>query len=244
VTIPVKCDECPLHKQAISNPEFLPYFQIIHQFRSGSRYLPPRAQIYVEGEPSTEVFTLFSGWAFRYKLLYDGRRQILDFLLPGDFTGLQGDISGTADHSVETITDVSLCVFRKTDVVASLRSQRRLAELLSRISRSVETVVYEHLVDVGRRSPWEATAHLLLELFTRLRNRDAVSDETCKFPLTQGHLADALGLSTAHVNRVLRQLREAQLVNITNGSLTILDYDGLVELCDFDSHYLVPNPVI
>ena len=244
VAIPVNCDECPLRKQVSSDPESLRDLEVIHQARSGARYLPPKAQIYVEGEPSTEVFTLFSGWAFRYKLLYDGRRQILDFLLPGDFTGLQANNPGTADHSVETITDVSLCVFRRTEFVVLLRSQGRLAERLSRISRSEETVAFEHLVDVGRRNSREAVAHLLLELYARMRCRDGVSDETCAFPLTQGHLADALSLSTAHVNRVLRQFRDAQLVNITNGSLTIHDYDGLAELCDFDRHYVVPIPVI
>lgn len=119
-----------------------------------------------------------------------------------------------------------------------------LAALVRRIVRSEEGAAFEHLVDVGRRNALEAVGHLLLELYLRQRRGRISKDCSCKFPVTQVLLADALGLTAMHVNRVLRQLREGGLVSISNHSLVIHDIDGLTELCEFNKDYTTRMPVI
>jgi CRP-like cAMP-binding protein len=243
-TIPIDCAECPLRQHASLTPVLQSGLELIQKARWGARVLPPRTQISTEGEPSGEVFTLFAGWAFRYKLLRDGRRQILDFRLPGDFLGFGGEHSDTLDHSVESITVVALCVFRKSRLLTAVQSSPAVANLFREIMRSEERVAFEHLVDIGRRNATEAVSHLLLELWMRQRRGEASMECGCEFPITQEILADALGLTAVHVNRVLRRLREAGLVSITNRALIIHDIDRIAGLCEFNRDYSAPPPLI
>lgn len=208
------------------------------------RVLPPGTQICTEGEPSAEVFTVFDGWAFRYKLLRDGRRQILNFRLPGDFFGLGLEGSQGLDHSIESITHVVLCVFNKEQFITAVRSDPALAALARRIVRSEEGMAFEHLVDVGRRNSLEAVGHLLLEMYLRQRRGRNLKDHSCSFPISQVLLADALGLTATHVNRVLRQLHEGGLASVKNHRLTIEDDGRLTELCEFRKSYTARVPVI
>ncbi|MGB8275759.1 MAG: Crp/Fnr family transcriptional regulator [Alphaproteobacteria bacterium] len=218
---------------------------LIEGARKAFRTLPPRTAIYSEGERCDELYTVYSGWVQRYKMLRDGRRQILDFQLSGDFLGLQQDLTHHMDHSAETVTEVSLCVFPRSQLLELFKARPEIAWRLIWLAASEEAVLFEHLTDLGRRNATERIAHLLLEMFHKLRWRGEVNDDnSCTLPLTQQHIADALGLSTPHLNRTLRVMREKGLVTFSEHKLAIHDLDRLAKLCDYQNTYIVPRPMI
>jgi len=243
-TIEMDCAKCRLRRHATLTPEPVPGLELIRKSRVGSCVARPGARICIEGEPSTGIFTLVSGWAFRYKRLHDGRRQILDFRLPGDFFGLGHGGSQAQDHSVECITPVVLCVFDKPQFEGAMQSDPALAALVRRILRAEEGAMFEHLVDIGRRSATEAVGHMLLELCLRQRQGRVSRGCSCQFPITQLHLADALGLTATHVNRVLRKLREDGLASVGDQRLVIHNVARLSDLCEFNDRYTTRMPVI
>jgi CRP-like cAMP-binding protein len=218
---------------------------LVEGVRKAFRTLPPHAVIYSEGEPSDELYTVYSGWVQRYKLLRDGRRQVLDFPLSGDFLGLQQDLLHHMDHSAETVTEVSLCVFPRRRLFELFRTHSEVAWRLTWLAASEQAALFERITDLGRRTATERIAHLLLELFHKLRWRGEVSkDNSCTIPLTQQQMADALGLSTPHLNRTLRILREKGLATFAEHRLTIHDVAQLSRMCDFQDTYLVPRPML
>lgn len=243
-SIAIDCAKCRLRHDAALTPELRSGLKLVRKSRIGTCVAKPGARICTEGEPSAEIFTLVDGWAFRYKMLHDGRRQILDFRLPGDFFGLGCGGSQSQDNSVESITHVVLCVFSKAQFETAMRSDPALAALVRRIVRSEQSEVFDHLVNVGRRNAREAVAHMLLELCMRQRRGRVPKDCHCQFPITQGLLADALGLTAVHVNRVLRNLREDGLASIGNHGMVIHDVDRLSELCEFNRSYTARIPAI
>lgn len=191
-----------------------------------------------EGQKNQSAFILAEGWACSYKLLPDGERQIVDFQIPGDFLGLRSILFRTADHSTEAVTRIEASEVLAVDIFDSFAEAPRLATAVLWAASRDEAMVVEHLVNLGRRSADMRMAHFLLELGSRL-SLVGVGDRTgFNCPLTQYHLADALGLSAVHVNRVLRHLREAGLVTFRNGRVTFDDFSGLVALANFDVDYL------
>lgn len=208
------------------------------RFHRHRRDFLPGHEIIFEGEKNASVFILSKGWACSYKLLPDGERQIVDFQLPGDFLGLRSILFRTADHSVEAVTAIEASEVISSDILDAFCDAPRLAAAVLWAASRDEAMVVEHLVDLGRRSAEERTAHFLLELGARLK-LVGVGDRTgYDCPLTQYHLADALGLSAVHVNRVLRHLREAGLVTFQRGHVAFDNFAGLVELAQFDTAYL------
>lgn len=191
-----------------------------------------------EGEKNASAFIMAKGWACFYKLQPDGNRQIVDFQVPGDFLGLRSILFRTSDHSTVAITDIEASEVLSSDIFDAFENAPRLATaVLWAVSRD-EAMVVEHLVNLGRRSAEVGMAHLLLELGARL-TLVGVGDKTgFDCPLTQYHLADALGLSAVHVNRVLRDLREKGLVTFQKGRVVFNDLDKLSALAGFDMAYL------
>lgn len=191
-----------------------------------------------QGQLDQCAYVLASGWACSYKLLPGGTRQIVDFQIPGDFLGLRSVLFRTSDHNVEPITPVQATEVRHQDLLAAFSETPRLATAVLWAASRDEAMVVEHLVDLGRRSATERMAHFLLELGARLRLVGMANRDGFACPLSQYLLADTLGLSAVHVNRVLRELREEGLLTFQKGIVTFDDYDSLVELCSFDRGYL------
>lgn len=191
-----------------------------------------------QGQTDQCAYVLASGWAFSYKLLPGGTRQIVDFQVPGDFLGLRSVLFRTSDHNVEPITPVQASEVRQRDLLAAFSQTPRLATAVLWAASRDEAMVVEHLVDLGRRNATERMAHFLLELGARLRLVGMADRTRFACPLSQYLLADALGLSAVHVNRVLRELREEGLVTFQKGQVTFDDYDALVEFAGFDRAYL------
>ncbi len=181
---------------------------------------------------------LASGWACSYKILPGGTRQIVGIQVPGDFLGLRSVLFRTSDHNVEPLTVVQASEVASQTLLAAFSQTPRLATAVLWAASRDEAMVVEHLVNIGRRTAIERMAHFLLELAARLR-LVGMGDRTGYLcPLSQYVLADVLGLSAVHVNRVLRELREGGMLTFQRGRVTFDDYDALVMLAGFDRGYL------
>ena len=191
-----------------------------------------------QGQSAHAAYILSEGWVASYKLQPDGSRQIVDFQVPGDFLGLRSVLLRTSDHSFEPVVDIEAAEVLSRDLLAAFAQTPRLATAILWAASRDEAMVVEHLVGIGRRDAEVRLAHFLLELASRLSLVGLGGRQGFDCPLTQYHLADSLGLSAVHVNRVLRQLRERDLVTFREGRVTFRNYDGLVEFAEFDPAYL------
>jgi len=191
-----------------------------------------------QGQADSSAYILASGWVASYKLLPDGTRQIVDFHIPGDFLGLRSILFRTADHNIEAVTNIEVSEVQANDLLSAFSTSPRLATAVLWAASRDEAMVVEHLVGIGRRSAFERTAHLLLELGARLKLVGLASTAGYACPLSQYMLADALGLSAVHINRVLRELREEGLLTFQRGRVIFGDFDRLVARVGYDKAYL------
>ncbi len=231
--LPGDCNACPVRRFACYSDVRAGSLKFLQSARAGQRILPSKRNIYREEKEADEVFTLYDGWAFSYKLLPDGRRQILDFLLPGSFIGLHVLWFKAMPHSVQSLTSVSLCVFDKEMFRDLLRRKSEYEWELLKYSISRQALSDERLSDLGRRTAKERIARLALVLHDRLTGRGMVNGDSIPFPLRQEHIADALGLTKVHVSRTLQGLRHEGLLEIDHPTAKILDFRGLRELTDY-----------
>lgn len=206
-------------------------------YRRRRRFLAGHEMVH-EGQENASAFILAEGWACSFKMLQDGERQIVDFQVPGDFLGLRSILFRTSDHSIEAITRIEASEVLESDILDAFSHAPRLATAILWAASRDEAMVVEHLVNLGRRSAEERLAHLLLELCARLKLVGMGDRTGFDCPLTQYHLADALGLSAVHVNRVLRHLREDGLVTFQKGRVIFDDFARLSDLAGFDTAYL------
>ena len=180
-----------------------------------------------EGQTGHVAYILQSGWACSFKLLPDGGRQIITFPLPGDCVGLRSVLLRTSDHSFSALTDAVVSGVEAPRMMRLFNDFPRLAAAILWSASRDEAMVVEHLVSIGRRSAIERTAHFFFELWERLRLVGLATDEGFVCPLNQYVLADTLGLSAIHMNRVLRQLRERGLLTLKGRMVSIGDAAGL-----------------
>ena len=209
--------------------------EAVHQRRSA---FAPGSELYHQGQGDQSVFVLATGWACTCKHLADGRRQIIDFAVPGDIIGLTSAVLRAADHSAEPVTAIEASEVPAIDLRRAFEQAPRLAVAVLWAASAAAAVAAEHVTRLGSRTAIERTAHLLLELGVRLEMVDLADADGYACPLSQYHLADALGLTAVHVNRVLRELRTGGLVTFRNGRVDIIDRPGLVALAGFDPSYL------
>ena len=204
--------------------------QGIERLRREVRRVKAKRIIHREREAFDAVYTLFDGWAFRFRLLDDGRRQIFSFLLPGSPIGLPLHGSSRTQFSVQALTDVTLCVFDRAELADYLGSVGSGWSSLETCYAHLCEANDERLIDLGRRSARERIASFILGLRERLRGQGRVVNETIYFPLKRQHIADALGLTPVHVGRVLGQLVAERAISLGRDSLTVLDDEALVDL--------------
>jgi CRP-like cAMP-binding protein len=205
-----------------------------------TRPVPRNREIISAGRKYDGIFVLIDGTAIRYRVLRDGRRQVLNIALPGDFIGSPANFFETALYSITALSDAIVAWVPFATLFGLFQQHPRLAATLF-CSFSCEAAMYaEHLIDVGRRSALERVAHFLLELLTRLQAIGLADERSYRMPLTQELIGDALGLSVPHVNRTLRHLREDALVSIDGQIVVIADIEALAALADFEKGYLSP----
>ena len=197
-----------------------------------------RVDMIREDGPTPSALLMLDGWACRYKDLPDGRRQIVGFILPGDVCDLGNQLADTMDHSVQSLTPVRYMLVSAEQLDALSECLPGFVEALLVQERITAAIQREWLLSLGQRRADERMAHLLVELYFRLKAVGLIEDATCDFPLVQSDLAAATGLSAVHVNRTLQQLRRDSLIELSGKRLTILDLDRLREIAQFEPRYL------
>ena len=191
-----------------------------------------------DGSKPTECCLLVDGLMHRYKVLRDGRRQILAFHTPGDIPDLQSLLLSRFDHSLAATVRSRVAFIRHEDILALVRDRPTIGYLFWRDTLIDAGIFRAWITSLGQRSAYEHLAVLFCELFVRLRAIGLTTDHACKLPLTQAELGDAVGLSTVHVNRTLQELRSAGLIELHGGILKIIDWKRLKEVAQFDPDYL------
>jgi CRP-like cAMP-binding protein len=196
--------------------------RITHLFAAERRVVAAGQEVYAAGEQLGDFYLVLEGWAALYQILEDGRRQILDFALPGSILGLTAP-DAESRHSAEALTTLRLAVLPRRRLGELFTREPRLAlYFVEALAEAVEST-YEGLTDAGRRTAREAVAHLLFRLAQRHQRSPARPPaEALSLPLTLEHIGDALGLTAVHVCRMLRRLREDGVVAFRRGHLRIL----------------------
>ncbi len=191
-----------------------------------------------EGDEPGPVFVILAGWACRYKILPDGTRQIMAFLMPGDACDLHMNMVAAMDHGIQAITEAQVASISRPEMDKMMLDQPAIARAMYIAQLVDEGTMRAWIVSMGRRSSIERVAHLICELYLRMRNIGLRTDGTFALPLSQIILADALGMTPVHINRVLKELREAGAMALKRGHLEILDPTKLVQIAGFDENYL------
>lgn len=197
-----------------------------------------------EGTVPSRVFLISEGWAIRYKTLADGRRQILDFLLPGDITGLFSVLFDQIEYGIQALTPLTVRSLSARRVIGELSRSQQLAVTLSWLAGSREQRTDEQLLRIGRRSAEERMGHLFLELHRRLKRNGLPDTAARRLPITQKTIADYLGMSQVHANRTFRALVRRGVVALSDGEILLLDPRELSTLANFEDAYLTHTPTV
>ena len=201
----------------------------------------PHRDIIAEGQAPDDVHLIVSGMACRQKVTETGNRQIVAYLLPGDFCDLHVFILDQMDHTITTLTECQVVDIPR-DTILRLTERPAIARALWWATLVDESTLREALVNLGQREAEERMAHFLCEMLTRLDAVGLAADNTFNLPVTQADLGDTLGLSTVHINRTLQKLRSRKLVTVDRSHVTILDPTALKSLCGFNPNYLHLGP--
>jgi len=191
-----------------------------------------------EGERPENVILLLTGWAYRYKVLADGRRQIVAHLLPGDLCDTHVFILGRMDHSIGLLSDATVAAISRETIIEVTERAPTIARALWWSTLVDEAVLRHWLINIGQRDAYDRTAHLFCELWERAAQVGLVNGNAFDLPLTQEQLGDSLGLTAVHTNRVLQRMRGEGLITFQGKRLAILDMEGMRGAAAFDPSYL------
>lgn len=235
VANPVPCRQCPLAGCTglrPHQPEEVPYLE---QFKIGEVRVARGETVIEQDVTRGGLYTLLDGVMMRYRSLPDGRRQIVNFMFPGDLLGLQGAFGEPATHSVEALLPSRLCVFDHPRYRELIVAQPALGYDITWLAAKEETALEEHLVALGRRSARERVAYLAVWLVLRARGTCiADSHNQLDVTITQAQIADMLGLSLVHTNRTIKALERGGEVFWRTGSILIPDLEAAAALAHYD----------
>lgn len=225
-----QCESCPLRKldcfASFSDSEV----RFMQKFKVGELVLEPHTQFLMEGANSPQLFTALRGMGLRYKILENGRRQVLNFVFPGDFLGLQAGLLGEMKHSVEATTHMTLCVFDRNELWSFYRQHPNRAYDITWAGAVEEHFLGEAVASLGQRDARQRIAWALVRIMQRADALGLADGHTVPMPYRQQDLADALGLSLVHTNKTLAKFRERQIASWSDGALQINDYDQLRDI--------------
>lgn len=238
------CRNCPLRKRPVFEPLSEAELEFMRGFKSGELTVEPRTTILLQGSTSPQLFTALDGWGVRYKLLPEGERQVINFVMPGDLVGLQAGLLGEMQHCVESVTRMTLCVFARNDLWTLFRTMPQRAYDITWLAAREEHFLGDMLATIGRRDGTARVAWGLLTYFRRAVRLELASGKAVPMPYRQQDLADAFGLSLVHTNKTLRRLRERRLVEIAGDVMTIRDAAALEALAGMDPPDEAPRPLI
>lgn len=240
----IPCTACPLRRLE-SFREFKPEeLDFVQSFKMGELVVDAGGPIFLEGSDSPHIYTVLEGWALRYRMLENGRRQVLNFALPGDLVGLQGALFGKMLHSVQAMTPVRLCVFSRQRLWELYQKHSGLAFDLTWIASREESILAEHLTYVGQRTALERLAYIITHVMERCRRLGMVKDETLATPITQQDLGDAMGLSIVHTNKTLRRLVATGAIEWKRNEIVVRNAPELKRLGSYERPHAQARPFI
>lgn len=194
--------------------------------------------IVCEGDRPSRCFAVLEGIAAVYKSTRAGKRQVMAYHVAGDIPDIQSFHLKVLDNSISAVSYCRVGFVQHDAMRALFRAQPGLVDVFWRATLIDAALVREWMLNNGRREAFGRLAHLLCELITRLDVVGLAPDRSCELPMTQPELADALGITPVHVNRVLRDMKAAELVTLRGRRLTVHDWDGLKTAAEFDPTYL------
>ncbi len=240
----LSCHDCALRACGLFNPITPNELGAINEVKRDHLALKAGTEIIRSGDETPEIYALYSGWAFRFKTLPDGRRQILNFLLPGDLVGLQAAMFEAAQYGVEALTDVELCLLPRRRVWSLFDEMPGLAFDVAWLGSREEGYVDDNLTSTGRRTAAERIAALIVSLYKRAKALGLVENDAFEFPVTQQHIADALGMSLVHTNKTLARLRRMGMYSRANGTLTLTNPHVLERIAQHFDEEIPLRPLI
>lgn len=241
----VPCDQCPLPGCPGLRPLGPAEVAYMQHFKQGELRLDRGALALAQGQRSAHVFTVLDGVLIRYKLLEDGRRQIVNFMFPGDLVGLQAAMGEPLSHSVEALTPATLCVFARDRFPELIHHQSQLAYDVIWLAAKEEEALEEHLVALGQRTARERIAYLAVFLMSRaIETGMTQHGASLALSVTQTQIADMLGLSLVHTNRTLQALRQADLIGWTLAEISIPDLAAARAFAGYDAPALGSRPYV
>lgn len=211
--------------------------RLIEAHTSRTRVVEAKQDIISEGDAPDNVHLILSGFACRYKIVESGTRQIVAYLVPGDFCDLHVFILKAMDHSIGTLSRCRVVDIPR-QAILDMTDRPLLGRALWWATLVDEAVLREWIVNMGARPAEERVAHLLCELLLRLDIVGLVQGGSYELPITQSDLADTMGLSVVHVNRMLQNLREQGLITLKSKTLVVKDAGRLMQISGFDPNYL------
>lgn len=238
------CELCPLRPLPVFREFEKQELAFVTKFKKGELGVEKGASVLVEGSHSAHLFTVLSGWGFRYKLLPDGRRQILNYVMPGDLIGLQGSLMGEMQHSVEALSPMLLCVFERNGLNSLYKNHPGLAYDITWLASREEQMLDENLLSVGRRSAVERAAYLIAFISSRAKAVGLNGKKAVEIPITQLHIADTLGLSLVHTNKTLKRLVGQGLIVWREGGCEVVDLDRLLKAARWEGFKEMKRPLI
>jgi len=238
------CDFCQLRRRDGLRKFSAEELAFVKTFKVDELRVEAGVSFLREGTRSDHLYTVLNGWAFRYKMLDDGRRQILNYALPADMLGLQGTLMHEMQHSAEALTPLVLCIFPRTKLWDLYSRLPSLAFDVTWLAAREEQLIDENLVSLGRRTALERTAFLLLHLFSRAEEAGLVKDTAIQFPFTQQHIADTLGMSLVHTNKTLKRLFLTKAVRWKDRIFEIADRTALERIAGAAVSQYIPRPFI
>ncbi|KZY00005.1 MULTISPECIES: Crp/Fnr family transcriptional regulator [unclassified Sulfitobacter] len=239
-----QCRYCPLRRKRAFLNLSREEIEFMQRFKTGELTTEPGATILMEGSSTPQLFTVLSGMGIRDKKLMNGQRQVINFVFPGDFLGLQAGLLGEMSHSVEARTHMRLCVFDRSEVWSLFRNHPSRAFDITWLAAVEEHFLGETLATIGQRTALQSVAWAMVKLFLRGRSLGMVTNNHMSLPFTQRDMADALGLSLVHTNKTLSKLKELQLASWADKRLQINDLDELAKVALTTVEEVTPRPLL
>ena len=226
----VACTACPLRSKPLFQNMSEDEVEFMQDFKIGELSVERGSVLLLEGSSSPQLFTVLRGMGLRYKTLANGKRQVLNFIFPGDFLGLQAGVMDEMQHSVEAATKMTLCVFDRKGLWRVFTNQPRRAFDLTWLASAEEHFLGDALATIGQKDAEARIAWALVKITMRCRALELTTGTLVPMPFRQQDLADALGLSLVHTNKTLARFRERQLATWSGGRLNITDLERLAEI--------------
>jgi len=240
----IKCETCPLHASPLFTEVTMEDRRVTQKFKSGELMVDAGTPIMMEGTNAPQLYTVLRGMGLRYTTLPNGERQVINFIFPGDFIGLQAGIMGEMQHSVEATTAMTLCVFDRSEFYNFFKNNPSRGFDVTWLAASEEHFLGDTLATVGRRSALQAVAWALCKLYQRGKTLGIVSASAMTLPYRQQDLADALGLSLVHTNKTLAKLRDKKMASWNEGTLLMHDYGALAQVAMIEGERLPKRPFL